>query len=285
MLLTRLRFGLPADPWAAAGPLATADGARVAHVVRAAVENRAWVSVVGARGSGKTSALRAALAGCEGAAVVEPCRLDRERLRIGDVVTALVAALSDERPRHGGEARSAQARRLLGRAGRPVVLLLDDAHVLRASTLRALKRLRELAWRGRSPLLGIVLAGQTDRAAAVPEAGLRTSALRLAGLTRAEARAAVTAAVGGVCAAEAAVRVAASDRARNWLDLQRLVDDCLVEAAARGEAAVTAAVVAAVLGGAAAGPGAGVPAPPPAAALEAALDAHERAGGARREIA
>ena len=288
MILTRLSFGLPADPWASAPAAATADAVRVGHLVRAAAESRALVSIVGPRGAGKTFAVRAACRGLD-AAAVEPCRLDRDRLRIGDVATALVTALSDERPRHGGEARSAQVRRLLGRAGRPVLLVVDDAHALHASTLRALKRLRELSWRGRSPLLGVVLAGQTDAAGAVPETGLRTSVLTTAGLARAEAEAAISAAVGPVCADGVAGRLAASPRARNWLDLARLVDECLVEAAALGETRITAAAVAAATGGAgsAAAAAPAVPAPPPEAAIAAALDAHDAlaagsVGGARR---
>ena len=275
MILTRLQFGLAADPWAQAPPLATADAVRVAHLVRAAAESRSLVSIVGPRGSGKTFAVRAACRGLD-AAVVEPCRLDRDRLHIGDVVTALVTALSDERPRHGGEARSAQARRLLGRSARPVLLVVDDAHALHAATLRALKRLRELSWRGRSPLLGVVLAGQTDRAGAVPEVGLRTSTLQLAGLARPEAQAAAAAAAGPVCAEGAAERLAASDRARNWLDLERLIDECLAAALARGEAQITAATVGAALGEAAAAPARpAAPAPPPDQAIAAALDAHD----------
>ena len=238
MILTRLAMGLPADPWAHTLHR-TADAARVRHLVGAAAESRALVAIAGRRGTGKTLAVRAALDRID-ALVVEPCRLDRDRLHIGDIVTALVTALSDERPRHGGEARAAQARRLLGLRGGRVVLFVDDAHVLAPPTLRALKRLREWSFRGRSPLLAVVLAGQAFRSlVAVPEVDRRTSSMEMAGLTEAEARAAVSSALGRVCPPAAAARLAASPAARNWLDLQRLADRALAEAHAAGAAELT----------------------------------------------
>ena len=248
MLLNRLQFGLPADPWGGLG-MDTADAARVRSIIRAAIASRALVSIVGPRGIGKTHALRLALRGRDDVAVIEPLRLDRERLHIGDIATAVVRVLSDERPRHGGEARGGQVRRLLGTAsaGREIALAIDDAHVLHPSTLRALKRLRELSWRGRSPLLAVVLLGQADRASAIPEVGLRTSTVTLVGLTAAEAEAALDASAGRVLGAGVAARLAASARARTWLDLQRLVDDCLAEAIARGDGSVTPAAAGAVL--------------------------------------
>ena len=242
----RHRFGLPLDAWAR-GNVETADASAAAAVVDAAAASRAMVLVVGPHGSGKTHAVRRALAAA-GIAVVEVQRLDRERVHMGDVATALVQGLSDELPRHSAEVRAGQVRRLLGRAeGRPV-LLVDDAHLLDHATLRGLKRLRELSWRGRSPLLGIVLVGQSDRTATVPEVGLRTAVARFRGLTVTEAEAALRASCGDAIDADAAPVLAAAPEARNWLELQRLVDRALVEAAARGADRVTAAVAAAVAG-------------------------------------
>ena len=272
MLENRVRFGLRADLWSGVD-LETADAARVRKVVHAAVDARALVSIVGPRGAGKTHACRAALHGRVDVRLVSPARLDRERLHIGDIATAAVLQLSDERPRHGGEARSSQVRRLLGTAGRgrTVTLLIDDAHELHPTTLKALKRLRELAYGGRSPLLAVVLLGQVDGAARVPEVGLRTSTVTLAGLTEAEASAALTAAAGGVLAEGVTARLAASERSRTWLDLQRLLDDCLAEALARGEGAVTAGAADAVLDAASGSTGSSA-AGASAAAVDAVLD-------------
>ena len=191
--LIRKRFGLPADPWAGFH-LRTADAARTARMVEAAAEARLFISILGARGSGKTHAVRQALRGARDVHLVEPLRLSRERLHIGDIECALVRELgAHERPRRSGEARSHQVRRLLGQRARDrcTMLLIDDAHMLHHATLRSLKRLRELSWLGVSPLLGIVLVGQADRAGSVPEVGLRSDRLWLSGLMPEEAKTAL----------------------------------------------------------------------------------------------
>lgn len=275
-MLSRLQAGLPADPWAVLGHRRTADTARVAVLVGAAVESQSFVAVLGPRGAGKTRALRAALAAHAGVRVVEPLRLTRERLHMGDVETALVRELSDEPPRRSGEARSHQVRRVLGAASREarIVLVLDDAHVLHPNTLRALKRLRELEWMARSPLLGVVLIGQRDVGARVPEVGLRSDTVWLDGLTAREAEALIGDAMALAedeppIGAEAAARLAADRRARNWLDLQCLVDECLARVAARGNAALCESDLRTVLG--AGPPGAPARAAPSTDAVARAL--------------
>ena len=250
-ILIRRQFGLPADPWAHID-IPTLDGSRVAEMVGAAATAKAMVSITGARGSGKSRAVRDALTGLD-VRVVEPLRLDRERLHLGDIQDAIVRDLSDETPRRSGEARSHQARKILGKASEQhsVLLLLDDAHVLHSQTLRGLKRLRELTWLGKSPLLGIVLIGQRDRADAAPEVSLRTDSLSMAGLAESEAAAALDAALNGqreVLDVEARDLLAAHKRARNWLDLLTLADAALAEAAARGEDTVTRATLKALVG-------------------------------------
>ena len=252
--LLHRRFGLPADPWAGCH-LATTDTVRVAQAVQAAAEAQLLVSILGARGAGKTHAVRQALRGLRSIRMVEPLRLGRERLHIGDIESAIIRELAPhERPRRSGEARSYQVRRVLGQGAQahPVILLIDDAHVLHPATLRALKRLRELSWLGVARLLGIVLLGQADRAASMPELGLRSDRLWLAGLLPEEAETALEQALNRrgrpiVIELDAAAALGASERARNWLDLAALADHCLLEAAARGEDRITAAVADAVL--------------------------------------
>lgn len=247
----RQHFGLGVDPWARL-VIETADAVRVASMVEAAVEAQAFVSILGVRGAGKTRAVRAALRGHARVRVVEPLRLTRERLHMGDIETAIVRDLSDEAPRRSGEARSHQVRRILGPASREdrIVLLLEDAHVLHHATVTALKRLRELAWLGRSPLLGVALVGQRDRTEKLPEVALRSDRVTLAGLSREEAvRALDAAGYAGVFADPALARVASHERARNWLDLQALADECLAAASAAGAKRVEAAHVATVLEG------------------------------------
>ena len=244
-VLIRQRFGLlPSRP----DDMETADAVRTAALVRAAAEGGLLVSIAGRRGAGKTRAVRMAIAGLS-ARVVEPLRLDRERLHLGDVQDAIVTQLSEERPRRSGEARSGQVRRILGRSRGAVLLWIDDAHVLHPSTLRGLKRLLELTWQGAGPLLGIVLSGQQDRTEGVPEVGLRAARLHIEGLLCTEAARALGSVLGEVVEPGAATILASSARARNWLDLGRLADECLIEAAARGERAVTAEIASRVLGG------------------------------------
>lgn len=245
-ILIRQHFGLPAEPWKGLH-LATADLDRTGVLARAAAADQSMVQIVGPRGSGKTHAVLHALAGV-GAGIVHVQRLDRERTHMGDVATAIVEQLSDERVRHSGEARTGQVRRLLGQARRPLVVIVDDAHVLHYRTLCGLKRLRELSWAGRKPpLAGVVLCGQKDRCAALPEVGLRTSTFTVGGLTTEEAETALQRVCGRVLEVGAIQRLAAATPGRVWLELQDSVDLALTIAAARGEAKVTEAAMASAL--------------------------------------
>ena len=189
-ILTRAAWDLPADPWSGVD-LRTADATRAELLVRAAYDAHAMVSLIGHRGCGKTHAVRRAIA--PGVKVVEPLRLDRERLHLGDIQAAIIRDLSDEPMRQSGEARSGQVRRLLGTAQPRTVLFIDDAHCLHPATVRGLKRLRELSYHGRKSLIGVVLAGQRDVTANIPEVGLRSDRLTLAGLTAREAAEALSA--------------------------------------------------------------------------------------------
>lgn len=261
-VLTRHAFGLQADPWSQLN-MRTADVTRTALLVGAAVNYQAMIWVLGPRGVGKSHAVRTALAAGD-APLIEPLRLDRERLTLGDIQTAIVRDLSSETPRHSGEARSAQVRRLLGTAGRKPVLVIDEAHALHHMTVRGLKRLRELSWRGRDKLLGVVLVGQRDSAAHVAEVALRSDRMTLAGLTTDEAADALVRALNADTVRirpGAAQALSQSDRARNWLDLQALADECMAEAVARGERCIDTAIVEAIVR-----PGAKRAEPMPAAA-------------------
>ena len=248
-LRTRREWGLPPNPWA--DPLDTPDMVRVREAVRDAAAARAMVWILGPRGCGKTVAVRAALEAL-GAPVVEPLRVDRERLRMGDICAAAVRDLSDERPRQSGEARTAQVRRLVGGSPQRTLLVIDEAHALHPATVRGLKRLRELPFRGRSPLLGVVLVAQRDASKRIPEVGLRSDRLRLAGLDPSTAAAAIDRAVNRDrerIAPDAVRVIAESPAARNWLELQDAVDRCLAPGLGVGK--VDAATARRALGAAA----------------------------------
>ena len=247
-IMTRAHFKLPANPWAKLN-LRTADLARVQAMVKAAVETQELVSILGPRGSGKTRALGRALATHDVTVITAGC-LDRERLTIGDIETEIILSLSGETVRRSRVHRSHQMKRLLGEesARGPVVLVIDDAHVLHRQTVRALKRLRELEWLRRSPLLGIVLLGQQDPTHAVDEVRLRSDRLWMEGLTRAEAKRALESALGSVIEPQAAGLVSKHSGARNWLGLIEAADRCLAAAAVKGGRRIDAQTVRDALG-------------------------------------
>ena len=228
----------------------TGDYRRVCIAVAAAVAEGAMISIIGERGVGKTCALWRALRSNQVGPVeiIEPLRLDRERMHIGDIQTAIIEQLSQGREtvRHSSEARAGQTRRLL-KAGKRPVLVIDEAHLLHHATVRALKRLRELGSRGMpGGLLSIILVGQHDPTANIAEVALRTDTLHLAGLTTAERRRVVELILGPCADSDAREMIIQSDAAANWLELLRLIDDCLV--AGMDSKTLQAEAVARVLG-------------------------------------
>ena len=233
-------FGLATMPWGKVQ--ATADLQRMRLAVEATLAGHAMVAVVGERGCGKTFALWQALTDTD-ASLIEPLRLDRERLNIGDVLAAIVRQLSDELPRHSAEARAVQARRII-RAARQPLLVIDEAQALHPQTLRALKRLRELGVRRqRSACLPVLLIGQSDPTARVAEVGLRTEVMTLAGLSRVEVNSLLQAVLGNVLSDEVREQLAASPGSGNWLELIRRVEELLAAACAAGQSQVTVAAL------------------------------------------
>ncbi len=170
------------------------DLARVRKLVMLAMRRQAWIAIRGEVGSGKTTAVNDALAAEAGrgpSRVIRPQALDVPRLRIGHVLEAIVRDLSAETVRQSIEARSHQARRLLGEAARAgaVCIVIEDAHYLHPQTLSALKRLREMEFAGRTRLAGLILVGAPELSARLrrcPEAGLRARAIEMKGFSRRE---------------------------------------------------------------------------------------------------
>ena len=124
--------------------------------------NQEMVALIGSIGAGKTTILQEALRQLPKDVIVVWVRsLDKERLRIGSIVSALIYDLSMESPRRDFEARSRQLNRILGTTvvndRRKVVLVIENAHWIHWKTLVALKELREMSFAGVSPLFGIVL--------------------------------------------------------------------------------------------------------------------------------
>lgn len=238
-------FGLGSDPWP--DYQQTGDARRIQIAVDSVLKTGGMVAVTGARGAGKTYALWRALSSQGDYTVIEPLRLDRENLHIGDIQRAIVAALSDETPRHSGEARAGQVRRLL-RGAPKAVLIIDEAHLLHHQTVRALKRLRELGARGkRRALLPVILVGQGNPAGRIAEVRLRTEHLPLTGLTPEESGMILRQTLGRIADPEAIDALVEAPAARNWLELQRLTDTCLARAAGEGQTRLSVREVRAVL--------------------------------------
>lgn len=141
---------------------------KYADVIRAAVTSRRMLGVVGRFGAGKSKLVRHALEGwSDKVEVVYVNNPDRERLKIGQIMTALIDALAggSETPRRDCMARSIQCARILGErvviAGREVSIVIENAHRLHANTLLALKDLRESAYyKDTNFLFSVVLVGQ-----------------------------------------------------------------------------------------------------------------------------
>ena len=109
-----------------------------------------WMALIGSIGAGKTTIMREAielLNKSERIKAVDVISLDRERLKISGIMSAMILDLSEETPKRMQEFRERQLRRILGEVSREhkIALLIDEAHLLWPPTLLALKRLRELA--------------------------------------------------------------------------------------------------------------------------------------------
>ena len=218
-------FGLATDPLAKL-LLKTSDFTRVQDLLNDAVANNGFINLIGERGMGKTTTINAVLQQHADIAVIEPLRLERDKLKIGDIERAMIRQLSSENVKHSGEDRSYQLRRILGTASRTqkIVLIIDDAHMLHHNTLKCLKRLRELTWLGKSELLTVILVGQRDRLLGLGEVRLRSITLTLAGLSKKEIAHIVNKCFGNAFADNAAIKLVASrSRCANWLDLRNEV--------------------------------------------------------------
>ena len=227
-------WGLAPNPWARyLAP--TGDGERVRAILSGVAREGALVTVTGPRGAGKTVAVRE---GLNGVAVVEPLRLTRDKMLMGDIETAFIVELSDESPRRSGEARSRQTIRIVGSHHSPVVLWIDDAHVLHAQTVIAIKRLREASFAGRSPILGVVLSAQRDPAHRAPEVRLRSDYLELSGLSEAEIIGVLGKLFGDRIEPLAREAIAHQPEARWWLDLRSILETAMARAIEAGRSAI-----------------------------------------------
>lgn len=245
-------FGFGRNPFGAR-LFETADMARIRRVIKMAVADRGLVSVVGERGAGKSIAVMKALeaTGCK---VCKVWSVDKKRLLISDIEYAIIHGLSQEPPKRMKEIRSLQLRRILGDSAksRSIAVVIEEAHHLHHSTLRAIKALRELAWMGRANLFAVVLIGQSDATGkpGLAEIRLRADSVHMAGMSADEAVRYIAESLGDAVADDAARALAATAEARNYLDLQSLCIRSMAAAMAEGRNSVTAEDVGFVTGAA-----------------------------------
>lgn len=243
-----MHFGFAKDPFST--DYDTADQVRVRKLCSMAVNSGGVLAVVGERGIGKTVSVNRALASIS-AKIVRVQTADKPRVSIGDIETAMILDLSDETPRRSKELRVRQLRRILGETTgkHSVCIVLEEAHRMHGSTLRALKTLRELEFAGRTNMFSVIMPGQSNplEKAGVSELRLRSDAVYMTGLSTAEILGYLGATVGSILESGVPELIAQRQESRNFLDLQKTVLSGMFAAMTAGRKAVSAGDVGAVV--------------------------------------
>ena len=235
-LETLVRFGFDCIPFKGAD-LKTSDSTRNKRFLNLVIKENEFVTIVGKRGSGKSWMVKKALRELKARQVVVRSS-DKLRLLISDIERAMILDLSEETPKRGGEIRARQLRRILGEASQKekIVLVIEESHRLHPMTLKALKTLRELDWRGETELFAVVLIGQSDpmNKAGVSEVRLRSDTVHLQGLTANEVRKYVEKTVGRVFSGKAIKAISLLPESENYLDLQSVLLSLMARALIEG---------------------------------------------------
>lgn len=174
------------------GYFETAQHSQLIKELKLAICQGGLITMTGVVGSGKTTMLRqlqAELKREKEVILSTSLAVDKNRVNLGTLITALFFDLSTERdfkPPSQPEKRERKLVELMEKSRKPVVLLVDDAHDLHNQTLVGLKRLIELV-QDRGRVLSILLSGHPKlkndlRRPNLEEIGARTTTLVLEGI-------------------------------------------------------------------------------------------------------
>lgn len=226
------------------------------QITRTATTPGTICALIGESGSGKTVAVFQGLGKVEWEqCVVVRCDIpNKEDLTIGSLMSQVIYEASPMEsggnPKRDIQLRTEQIRRLLGTRvdkGLNTVLVIEEAHALMRHTLRALKRLLELAWGARIGLCSIVLIAQPELRPllrSVPEIDLRCQKIEMGLMTLKEATelaGMVARGEGKGISEEAAALLGA--KARNPLAMANIVSSLCDDAATIGRDGVTVEMV------------------------------------------
>ncbi|MDD5088706.1 MAG: AAA family ATPase [bacterium] len=168
-------LGLPFDPFnlplnSMADIFPSKDMCRLEDAVVECVQQREMLIVLGPRGGGKTTTIYHTMEQSPkgNLHIVRDIGIAVEKLDIENIIEALLREIipktkyAGESLRNSRNARLHQLRRVLGEysATHEVVLVLEDGHKFRPSTLINLKRLRELRFGLQERLLSVVILAQ-----------------------------------------------------------------------------------------------------------------------------
>lgn len=174
------------------GYFETAQHAQLIKELKLAIRQGGLITLTGVVGSGKTTTLRqlqTALQRDKDVLISSSLAVDKNRVNLGTLITALFCDLSTERnfkPPNQPERRERKLLELIEKCHKPVVLIVDDAHDLHSQTLVGLKRLIELV-QDRGRVLAILLAGHPKlkndlRRPNLEEIGARATPFTLEGI-------------------------------------------------------------------------------------------------------
>lgn len=140
-----------------------------------AAKHSGLIAIIGESGSGKSTLRRDLIDRIQRdndrIIVIQVKTIDKQRLSAQHICDAVIADMSQEKPKASLEARARQVELLLSNSskmGNRHVLIIEEAHDLSKPTLKYLKRFWELE-SGYSKMLGIILIGQPELAKLLDE--------------------------------------------------------------------------------------------------------------------